>query len=72
MKKVPLRPTGPGNWRPLVLVIEAYPRVQGSLFRGSKWREDSIDADRELAKRGDTWVVNGRAMRVAKVEEVKR
>lgn len=65
MKKVTLRPTGRGNWRPLVLVVESYPRQQGRLFR----RDDS---ELELVERQDEWVINGREFRVAKVEEVKQ
>ena len=62
-----LRPVGRGNWRPMVLEVKAFPRLQGTLFRGTKWREDSIDADRQLVKVGDTWTVDGRQWRVSEV-----
>jgi hypothetical protein len=67
--KLVLRPVGPGNWRPLVLVVEGFPRIQGSLFRGNRWSKDSIDADRELVKSGDVWTIDGRKWRVAEVKE---
>jgi hypothetical protein len=64
--KITLRPSGRGNWRPLVLSVEGYPRVQGYLFRGHVGAE-SIDADRQLVKVGDTWTIDGRTWRVAGV-----
>jgi len=66
--KITLRPTGRGNWRPLVLTIDAYPRIQGSLFRGTPWNKDTIDADRQLVHVGDTWTIDGRRWRVAGVK----
>jgi hypothetical protein len=65
MKRVTLRPPGRGNWRPFVLLVESYPRQQGRLFRQD-------DSEMELVEPSDTWVVNGREFRVAKVEELKR
>jgi hypothetical protein len=67
--KVTLRPVGRGNWRPLVLEVTGYPRRQGSLFRGHPARgAASIDAELDLVKRGDTWVIDGRPWRVAEVK----
>lgn len=65
MKRVTLRPTGRGNWRPLIVVVESYPRQQGRLFRRD-------DGELELVDRSDTWVVNDRVFRVARVEEVEQ
>lgn len=64
--KLVLRPIGRGNWRPLVLEVKAFPRKQGQLFRGHQG-EQSIDADRELARVGDTWAIGGRPWRVSEV-----
>lgn len=57
---VVLRPVGRGNWRPLVLTFESYPRLQGALFR-------KHDEDLDLAQAGDVWQLAGRAWRVAEV-----
>jgi hypothetical protein len=65
--KVVLRPVGRGNWRPLVLTVDRFPRRQGVLFRGNPWSADSIDADKDLAKVGDVWTLGGRKWRVAEV-----
>jgi hypothetical protein len=65
--KVTLRPVGRGNWRPLVLTVDKFPRLQGSLFRGTPWKDDSIDADKRLVRVGDVWTIDGRAWRVAEV-----
>lgn len=62
-----LRPRGRGNWRPLVLTVKGFPRVQGFLFRGHPGAE-SIDADRQLVRAGDTWTIDGRDWRVAQVK----
>lgn len=64
--KITLRPTGRGNWRPLVLTVQGFPRMQGFLFRGHPGAE-SIDADRQLVRVGDTWTIDGRPWRVAGV-----
>lgn len=61
-----LRPLGRGNWRPLVLDVRGFPRVQGFLFRGHPGAE-SIDSDRELVKLGDVWQIDGREWRVSEV-----
>jgi hypothetical protein len=65
--KLVLRPVGRGNWRPLVLTVQGFPRIQGSLFRGLPGVADSIDADRQLIKAGAEWVIDGRRWRVAEV-----
>lgn len=69
--RVTLRPVGRGNWRPLVLEVLQFPRQQGLLFRGHPGAE-SIDADRDLVRRGDVWTIAGRDWRVAKVENTRR
>lgn len=61
-----LRPVGRGNWRPLVFTVQGFPRVQGFLFRGHPGAE-SIDADRQLVRQGDVWVIDGRNWRVSEV-----
>lgn len=66
--KVTLRPVGRGNWRPLVLDVRGFPRQQGMLFRGHPGTE-SIDADRDLIRRGSIWVIDGREWRVAEVRQ---
>lgn len=63
--RVTLRPTGRGNWRPLVLEVHSFPRQQGYLFRKD-------DGEMDLVKARETWVIDGREWRVAKVEERKR
>lgn len=63
--RVTLRPVGRGGWRPLVVEIVSYPRAQGRLFRQD-------DSQLELVDRGDVWVVNGRELRVSKVERGRR
>lgn len=65
--KLVLRPVGRGNWRPLVMAVERFPRIQGSLFRGTPWKSDTIDADRQLVKVGDVWRIDGREWRVSEV-----
>jgi hypothetical protein len=60
-RRVTLRPTGPGNWRPLVLEVVSFPREQGRLF-------NKDDGDLELIEPRDVWTINGREFRVAKVE----
>lgn len=65
MKKVTLRPVGRGNWRPLVVEVLSFPRQQGRLFRKD-------DGELELVDRSDTWVINGREFRVAKVEDAQK
>ncbi len=65
--KLTLRPLGRGNWRPLRLEVTGYPRLQGQLFRGTPHGRESIDADRELVKAGDVWMIDGRRWRVAEV-----
>jgi hypothetical protein len=65
--KITLRPVGRGNWRPLVLEVKGFPRQQGLLFRGHPGAE-SIDADRQLVRAGDTWVIDGRPWAVSKVQ----
>lgn len=65
--KLVLRPLGRGNWRPLVLNVERFPRLQGSLFRGKPHSADTIDADRQLVRSGDVWVIDGRQWRVSEV-----
>jgi hypothetical protein len=50
----------------LVLTVQGFPREQGFLFRGHTGA-DSIDADRQLVKAGDEWVIDGRRWRVAEV-----
>jgi hypothetical protein len=65
--KITLRPVGRGNWRPLVLEVKGFPRQQGLLFRGHPG-VDSIDADRQLVRAGDTWVIAGRPWAVSKVQ----
>lgn len=63
-----LRPIGRGNWRPLVLSVERFPRIQGSLFRGTPWVKDTIDADQQIVRAGDLWTIDGRKWRVAEVK----
>lgn len=63
--RVTLRPTGRGNWRPLVLDVLSLPREQGYLFRKD-------DSELGLVKPRETWVIDGREWRVAKVEARKR
>jgi hypothetical protein len=67
--RVVLRPVGRGRWRPLVLKVEGFPRVQGLLFRGNPYSAESIDADRQLVRVGDVWVIDGRSWRVAEVRK---
>jgi hypothetical protein len=63
--RVTLRPAGRGNWRPLVLDVVNFPREQGYLFRKD-------DSELDIVKKRETWVIDGRDWRVAKVEERKR
>ena len=59
-RQIVLRPVGRGAWRALILNVVQYPRVQGRLFHLD-------DGELELARKGDQWVINGRAYRVAEL-----